>query len=290
MQSAFVQFAIDHGLGRTRATVTDSDFDLYQKVHLLGKNSWLRGCLIQLLVRICGADTPRCCHGIREIIAGFPHTELTGWEIQSASVSGPSRHNCRMGHLIDICTVVSVFIAQSVGRYWKLHSSSERRSSTEFDSSNRFMKACTSWCNRSFEYFYGCRARAASMCGFLQNPSIEYKALRDHGPICDENHVCWSILSAPINTILTMHRVCIATGLQARYFQSFTSSADKTCKPRKSATALSICKLTITRGEHRLEHMGPVSKTPLLNSPRIKAHNHLGQWWISVLCAQPFLP
>jgi hypothetical protein len=73
-----VQLAIDHGLGRTRATVTDNDFDLYQKVHLLGKNSWLRGCLIPLLVRICGADTPHCCHGIREIIAGFPHTELTG--------------------------------------------------------------------------------------------------------------------------------------------------------------------------------------------------------------------
>jgi hypothetical protein len=36
MQSAFVQLAIDHGLGRTRATVTDSDFDLYQKVISLG--------------------------------------------------------------------------------------------------------------------------------------------------------------------------------------------------------------------------------------------------------------
>jgi hypothetical protein len=33
------------------------------------------------------------------------------------------------------------------------------------------------------------------------------------------------------NTVLTMCRVCVATGVQARYFKSFTNSADKTCKP-----------------------------------------------------------
>jgi hypothetical protein len=77
-QSAFVQLAIDHGLGRTRATVTDSDFDLYQKVDLFMKTLWLRGSLIQLLVPIWGPDTPNCSYGIRKIIFGFPHTEFTG--------------------------------------------------------------------------------------------------------------------------------------------------------------------------------------------------------------------
>jgi hypothetical protein len=78
MQSAFVQLAIDHGLGRKRATVTDSDFDLYRKVDLLRKNPWLRGSLMQLLVPICGPDTPHFSYSIRKTIAGFPHTEFTG--------------------------------------------------------------------------------------------------------------------------------------------------------------------------------------------------------------------
>jgi hypothetical protein len=78
MQSAFVQLAIDHGLGKTRATVTDSDFDLYQKVDLLRKYSWLRGSLMQVLVRIRGPDTPHFSYGIRKTIASFPHTEFTG--------------------------------------------------------------------------------------------------------------------------------------------------------------------------------------------------------------------
>jgi hypothetical protein len=78
VQSVFVQLAIDHGLGRTRATVTDSDFDLYQKVDLFMKHSWLHGSLMQLLVRIWGPNTPYCSHGMRKIIAGFPHTEFIG--------------------------------------------------------------------------------------------------------------------------------------------------------------------------------------------------------------------
>jgi hypothetical protein len=32
VQTVFVQLAIDHGLARTRATVSDSDFELYEKV------------------------------------------------------------------------------------------------------------------------------------------------------------------------------------------------------------------------------------------------------------------
>jgi len=144
------------------------------------------------------------------------------------------------------------------------------------------MQACNPWCNRIREYYYRCKSHTASMRGFRQNPSLEIKALWNHGPICHENLVCQSMFSAISNTVLTMYRVCVATGVQARYFKSFTSSADKTCKPRRSTTALSIDTLTKTRGEHRLKRMGPVSETPLQKSPQIKAHNHLGQWWISV--------
>lgn len=73
-----MQFAIDHGLGKTRATVADNDFALFEKVDLLKKQYALWKSNTRVLVQIRCADTSPCSHGMRQILAGDPRKEFTG--------------------------------------------------------------------------------------------------------------------------------------------------------------------------------------------------------------------
>ena len=68
------------------------------------------------------------------------------------------------------------------------------------------------------------------MYGFRQDTNIENETLRDHGVVCDENSVRRINSSTPVNPVLTICRVCVATGFQAQYFKLFLRSTDKTCK------------------------------------------------------------
>ncbi|KAE9381148.1 hypothetical protein N431DRAFT_424762 [Stipitochalara longipes BDJ] len=175
VQSIFVQFAIDHGLGRRRATVADSDFDLYQKyeytAHILLIPAM--GCAklsLVFLIQSLLAEKYSLLAGRGLLFI------IIGWTIGSILAQS---FQCSMPHPWD-------FTGNCVGQL-AIHDA--LASLNIITDASLILLPCVAFFK------------------------IQVSKSRRYG-----------IMALFAMRIL----VCVATGFQARYFKTFTNSADKT--------------------------------------------------------------
>ncbi|PMD40203.1 hypothetical protein L207DRAFT_511746 [Hyaloscypha variabilis F] len=175
VQSVCVQFAIDYGLGRTRATVADSDFDLYQKYEYAA----------QILLIAAMACAKLSLVLLIQSLLAEKYSLLAGRGLLA----------------IIIVWAIGSILAQS------------------FQCSIPHPWDSTGNCNNQLAIH-----DAIASVNIITDASLILLPCVVFVKIQVSKSRRYGIMALFATRIL----VCVATGVQARYFKSFTSSADKT--------------------------------------------------------------
>ena len=88
--------------------------------------------------------------------------------------------------------------------------------------------ACSARCHRGYEYRHRCTTHGASMYSLLEC-ARQNETIKSCCPIFIKNHVRL-LFQRKFRHHTNFKSVCVATGLQLRYFERYISSDDQTCK------------------------------------------------------------